>query len=145
HLRHAYQRGEPDRIDIYGVRCAGDAVHRAALHAAVELSFGLRVSEPIDAESLYARLAPLANPQKAAFLQRYFKTGPGEYGEGDRFLGITVPQLRRLARELKTAPLVALQSLLASPVHEARLLALLILVQQFERGDAKARQRIFKL
>lgn len=91
-----------------------------------------------------AALRHLADPERARALQGYFKTGEGEYGEGDRFLGLTVPTLRRLARSFQTLPLSDLRALLESEWHEARLLALLILVRQYQRGPADERSRIFR-
>jgi 3-methyladenine DNA glycosylase AlkD len=82
------------------------------------------------------------NPAKARVLQWFFKTGPGEYGEGDRFFGIVVPELRRLVPLFQDAPPATLERLLRDPVHEKRLLALLVLVRQFERGDEAARAAI---
>lgn len=64
-------------------------------------------------------LAGLADPEIAEILGRFFKTGPGEYGEGDRFLGIRVPALRRLARKYETLGLSGCRALLISPYHEA--------------------------
>lgn len=97
----------------------------------------------ITAAAIRARLRPLADARVAAASQRFFKTAPGEYGHGDRFLGIRVPVLRKIARELRAAPLPAVLALLRSPLHEARLLALFMLVDQFARGTPAARQRIF--
>lgn len=74
------------------------------------------------------------NPRIAAKSRRFFKTGKGEYGEGDKFLGIRVPVLRRLCREYRGAPLRTALELLKSPFHEARLLALLMLVDRYERS-----------
>ena len=87
-------------------------------------------------------LAALANPTDAAFLQRFFKTGPGEYGEGDLFRGIRVPVLRALVPQHADLALVDMLRLLKSKYHEDRLFALLLLVRRFERGDETARQRI---
>jgi 3-methyladenine DNA glycosylase AlkD len=86
----------------------------------------------------------LRDPAIAATSQRFFKTGPGEYGEGDRFLGIRVPQLRALAREHHSLPLGAVVEHLQSPWHEERLLALLIMVEQYRRGTDEARERIHR-
>ena len=86
----------------------------------------------------------LANPAKAVELQRFFKTGPGEYAEGDRFLGIMVPQIRRVVREFQDLSLGDVTRLLRSGFHEERLLALLILVRRFEKGDDRARQEIYR-
>lgn len=88
------------------------------------------------------RLRELSNPTTAAFLQRYFQTSPGGYGEGDIFLGIKVPPLRKLAGELSAMPLAEVDQLLCSSIHEERSLALMVLVIQYESGDAKQRQRI---
>jgi 3-methyladenine DNA glycosylase AlkD len=75
---------------------------------------------------------------------RFFRTAPGEYGAGDRFLGLTVPQVRELCRQHAELPLPRVRDLLRSRWHEARLLALL-LVHSFERGDATQRARIARL
>ena len=87
----------------------------------------------------------LARPERAKINKWFFKTGPGEYGAGDRFLGVTVPQLRTLAREYRDMPLKYVVMLLRSPWHEERLLALLILVGQYVRADARTRQEIHQL
>ncbi|HET6763600.1 MAG TPA: DNA alkylation repair protein [Longimicrobiaceae bacterium] len=89
-------------------------------------------------------LRRLADPADAEFLQRYFKTGPGEYGERDRFLGIRVPALRRLVRAHDALTLDDCAELLRSAFHEERLLALLLLVRRYERGDASVREAIYR-
>ncbi len=91
------------------------------------------------------RLRKLGNKKKAQNLQRFFKTGPGEYGEGDVFLGVQVPQSRKVAKEFQDLAITEVKKLLRSPVHEERLLALLILVRRYSKGDTVARQRIYKL
>ena len=88
-------------------------------------------------------LARAADPEKAAFYPRFFKTGPGEYAEGDVFLGVTVPEQRKLARRHKDLPLEQLGELLRSEVHEHRLTGFLILVAKFERADEAGRGRLF--
>src|SRR3982751_5412476 len=87
------------------------------------------------------RLRALADPDRAAVFRRFFQTGPGQYGEGDRFLGIQVPPLRALAKECRDLPEADVLALLRSSLHEERLLALLVLVSQYARGDAAGRQR----
>jgi 3-methyladenine DNA glycosylase AlkD len=99
----------------------------------------------VSARAIERRLRALGDPERAKHSLRFFRTGPGEYGEGDRFLGLTVPAIRTLARELKDAPLDALAGLLQSPWHEARLLALVILVAQYRRGDETRREAIYRL
>ncbi len=84
-----------------------------------------------------------ASPAKAAVLQRFFKTGKGEYGEGDVFLGVTVPEQRRLARRFSSLELPAIAELLNSRVHEERLTALLILVNRFAKAAPAERRRIY--
>lgn len=80
--------------------------------------------------------------EKAKVSQRFFKTGRGEYGEGDIFLGITVPKSRQIAKKHSSLSFKEIDQLLHSKIHEERLIALLILVQQFEREE-KRRKEIF--
>jgi 3-methyladenine DNA glycosylase AlkD len=91
-----------------------------------------------------ARLRKLANKETAKALQWFFKTGPGDYGEGDVFIGIKVPPLRALAKECETAPFDTLKALLTSKIHEERALALMILVRRFDRGSEKLREQIYR-
>jgi 3-methyladenine DNA glycosylase AlkD len=94
-------------------------------------------------DEIREKLRAVATPERAVGAQRFFKTGPGEYGEGDKFLGVTVPDLRRFTREFAQLPLRDTRTLLASEWHEERVLALLILVRQYERGDPPARDAIY--
>jgi 3-methyladenine DNA glycosylase AlkD len=73
----------------------------------------------------------MADPDKAAILQRFFKTGPGQYGEGDIFIGVMVPQSRQVAKKFSQLPLEEIRMLLYSRIHEERLVALLILVWRY--------------
>ena len=91
------------------------------------------------------RLKKLGNKEHAAVSQRFFKTGPGEYGEGDVFIGIRVPVLRKLAGEYSDLPIEDTKDLLRSPIHEERLLALLLLVRSFSKGEGPARKSIFEI
>ena len=93
--------------------------------------------------SLHQELKALANPQKAKLLQGFFKTGKGEYGEGDIFLGITVPESRNLAKKYSNFPLDDIKELLKSKFHEERLIALLILVHNYKISDEEEKGRIF--
>lgn len=97
------------------------------------------------AAQIQARLQRLGSVSEAESRRKFFKTGPGEYGAGDQFLGIRVPVLRRLARELRGLPLREAVALLASPWHEARALALLLLVDAYGRGTADDRAAIYEL
>jgi 3-methyladenine DNA glycosylase AlkD len=94
---------------------------------------------------LRREMRALSNAERAAVSRRYFKTGPGEYGEGDRFLGLTVPAQHKLARAYRDLARADVLRLLRSPIHEHRLTALLILVSQFERGTESERQEIHAL
>jgi 3-methyladenine DNA glycosylase AlkD len=85
----------------------------------------------------------LANKDQAKNLARFFKTGPGEYGEGDIFLGIKVPEQRKLVGVYKNLDHVAIQELLHSKIHEHRLTAVLILVEQFNQADEANKKSIF--
>ncbi|MEM4255084.1 MAG: DNA alkylation repair protein [Candidatus Norongarragalinales archaeon] len=89
-------------------------------------------------------LKALANARKAKTLAGFFKTGKGQYGEGDFFYGVSVPETRRIATKYsRRASLEDARALLGSRVHEERLAALLILVGKFERASAKEKKRIF--
>jgi len=90
------------------------------------------------------RLDNLADGEAAKILQRFFKTGPGEYGEGDVFIGIKVPPLRKLAAESDGASFKTVRALLKSRIHEKRTLAVMILVRWFARADEELRQRIYE-
>lgn len=85
-----------------------------------------------------------ADPKKAAFFPSFFKTGKGQYGEGDVFIGVTVPLGRSVAKRCEGMPLSEIETLLDDPVHECRFLALEILVSQYEKGDGKTRAKIFR-
>jgi 3-methyladenine DNA glycosylase AlkD len=87
----------------------------------------------------------VASRKRANVNKWFFKTGPGEYGEGDRFLGVTVPALRKLARRYQDLPPADIVTILKSPWHEERLLALLVLVRQHARGDERTRRHIHRI
>lgn len=89
------------------------------------------------------KLQSLASATVAASSVRFFKTGPGQYGEGDLFIGVRVPVLRKLVREFRDLPLQEIDVLLCSPIHEERLLAILILTQSLARCDAEHRKRVY--
>ena len=91
-------------------------------------------------EELYA----LADPADAIHLQRFFKTAPGEYGAGDKFLGLRVPALRRLVRDYKELADAHALEMLGSPWHEERLLALMLLGEGYRRGDSSRRDSIHR-
>jgi 3-methyladenine DNA glycosylase AlkD len=89
-------------------------------------------------------ISRLANLKKAAILQRFFKTGKGEYGYGDKFIGLIVPVSRELAKKHFDLSFPELKQLLRSLVHEERLIALLVLVNKFVKGNAAAQNRVYK-
>jgi len=91
------------------------------------------------------RLRQLADPAIARHSVRFFKTGRGEYGEGERFLGIRVPLLRKHIREFMDASLEDIQEILTSDFHEERLFALLLLVRKFEKGDEAQQSAVYHL
>src|SRR3989344_1903434 len=88
-------------------------------------------------------LQALATEERAKASARYFKTGPGQYGEGDIFIGVTVPDTRKIAKKYKTLQLNEISELLKSKIHEYRLTALLILVEEFNNSDEKEKQEIY--
>jgi len=89
-------------------------------------------------------LESYVNVEKRAYLPRFFKTGKGEYGEGDRFLGIVVPDTRRVARNYKDAPFEVITGLLESEWHEHRLCGLLMLVERYKKADEQGRSDIYR-
>lgn len=97
-----------------------------------------------DAARALAKLLSLGSAAAVAAAQRYVKSGPGEYAEHDRFIGVRAPQLRALARDMRGAGLEVALPLLKSGWHEARSLALLLLVQAFERADPATQKRIYE-
>lgn len=96
-------------------------------------------------DELKNRLEALSNPIKAKEQQRYFKTGQGEYGEGDHFLGIRVPVLRQMAKEYAELELDDTLQLLQSNIHEQRFVALVLLVQRFCKADSLGRSELYEL
>lgn len=92
----------------------------------------------LEAQEIYTHLSRKANPQKRDILMRFFKTERGSYGEGDQFLGVSVPDTREVAKKYLDASRETVQALLDSPWHEMRLCALLILVERFKRSKEEA-------
>ena len=90
-------------------------------------------------------LEGLANPEAAKFAQRFFKTGAGQYGEGDLFRGIRVPVLRKFSVTLDDIPLSEVIELLSSPYHEDRLLAMLLLMRRFKKSKEADQERIYTI
>jgi 3-methyladenine DNA glycosylase AlkD len=97
------------------------------------------------ARSLQKQLRKLSTPEAAAACARYFKTGPGEYGEGDVFLGLRAALMRALAKEYRDLAFDELCFLLRSAVHEDRMMALLILVLRSSKGDATSKKQIYNI
>lgn len=95
--------------------------------------------------ALRAEIKELGDPARAVHSLRFFKTGPGQYGEGDKFLGLTVPVMRGLVRKYRGLDDAVALELLESPWHEERLVALLLLVDGYERGDEARRKRIHRV
>ena len=95
--------------------------------------------------AIQQELRDSGNKTIAEHSKRFFKTGPGEYGEGDSFLGIRVPQIRDIAGKYGALPLPETQILLSSAYHEERLAALIILVNKFKKGNPDGRKAIYEL
>lgn len=92
---------------------------------------------------LREEIKKLASPEKAKASQRFFKTGPGEYGEGDQFIGLKVPEQRAIAKKYKELVFDEVVELLKSPIHEERLIALFIMIYQFNRGTDELKKRYY--
>lgn len=95
-------------------------------------------------ETVLAQLKQEAKPEDAKQALRFFKSGPGEYGEGDKFLGIRSPVLHQLVKDSKYCPLPDVERLLKSEFHEARHLALLMMVRKFSRGDETTQEAVYQ-
>jgi 3-methyladenine DNA glycosylase AlkD len=98
----------------------------------------------MSAKQVIADLKALASVGKAAELQRFFKTGPGDYAEGDLFIGVIVPQTRKVAARYKDLSLTEVAKLTASDIHEVRLCGLIILTNQFKKTrDINEKKKFF--
>jgi len=98
----------------------------------------------MNAGFIISELQSVGTPEKAGHLQKFFKTGPGQYGEGDVFIGVVVPHTRGIAKANLQTPLTEINTLLKSKFHEARLCALLILTERFKKAPEKDRKEIFE-
>jgi len=96
------------------------------------------------AAHVIAALQAQAEPARAKTYQWFFKTGPGQYGEGDIFIGVTVPKQRAIAKQFRQLPLTEIATLLRSKIHEHRLTALHILVLQFAKADASTQTKLYR-
>jgi 3-methyladenine DNA glycosylase AlkD len=92
-----------------------------------------------------AELEKHSTPSDAEFLQRFFKTGEGQYGAGDVFIGVRVPQTRQVAKQFKDISLEEIEDLLESPIHEVRLCAVIIMTLEAKRADASRRKALYEL
>ncbi len=97
------------------------------------------------ADEVEVALNQYENPDDAVFLQRFFKTGKGQYGEGDIFIGLRVPQTRKVCKSFQQLPLREIEKLLESPVHEHRLAALIIMSEQSKRGSGAQKKDLYRL
>lgn len=124
-----------------------ESPRRSGLQTAIERLSGderMKVTrDTATAREAQCRLKALSDPKRAEASLWFFKTGPGEYGEGDRFLGVAAAPLRKLAREFQEMPLEEVLKLLHSPWHEGRSLALLIMGRAYARGDETARAALY--
>lgn len=91
------------------------------------------------------KLQQLGSEKNAKVLERFFKTGPGEYGEGDVFIGVRVPDLRKLVKEYQDIALEGVMQFLKSSIHEERMFALLILVSKYSKGNETVKKKIYDL
>lgn len=101
-------------------------------------------AENAGAAAVARALREIADPKRAKNSAWFFKTGEGDYGAGDTFIGVRVPEQRKIARRFRGLDLAEVEKLLASPVHEDRFTALEILVMRYERGNEAERERVFR-
>ena|ERR1035437_6911523 len=94
-------------------------------------------------EDLQKQLRLFADVEKATLLQRFFKTGKGEYGEGDIFLGVMVPYTRKVAKKFTDLTLPEIKELLYSKIHEERLCAFILLEEKYRKADEAGRKKVF--
>eukprot|EP00831_Metopus_contortus_P003709 TRINITY_DN11367_c0_g2_i1.p2 TRINITY_DN11367_c0_g2~~TRINITY_DN11367_c0_g2_i1.p2 ORF type:complete len:240 (-),score=46.48 TRINITY_DN11367_c0_g2_i1:1048-1767(-) len=102
-------------------------------------------SHKITARMVEVAITNAGNPEKATGAQRFFKTGPGQYGEGDVFLGVNNPTVRQIAKEYREMTITEVVKLLKNKHHEIRLCALLILVEHYRKGDDPLREQILEI
>ena len=95
-------------------------------------------------DNLKTELQKSANIEKAKILQGFFKTGKGEYAEGDIFLGVTVPETRKIAKKYAELPFEDITELLKSKIHEERLTALLLIIEKYKKSDNTEKENIIK-
>jgi 3-methyladenine DNA glycosylase AlkD len=95
------------------------------------------------ARNILNDLIQVADPEKARFLQRFFKTGKGQYGEKDRMLGIAVPVVRKIAKRYRHTPLPELHLLMQTPYHEARFCVLAILTERYKKAEEEEKRMIY--
>ncbi|MEE9450663.1 MAG: DNA alkylation repair protein [Ignavibacteriaceae bacterium] len=98
----------------------------------------------MDLREFRRRIKEESNKQQAKSLQWFFKTGAGEYGEGDVFAGIKMPVQRKIAKKFKNLNYDDIRALVASKIHEERMIGLLILQCKYEKGDEKEKEKVFK-
>jgi 3-methyladenine DNA glycosylase AlkD len=109
----------------------------------MQTAAAIKCGMPPTAASIRRQLRALADPSRVPVLQRFFRAGEGEYAEGDRFIGVTVPRIRALCRECRGTSVSEIDRLLQSPVHEDRLAALLLLVDAFTQGEDERKREIY--
>lgn len=95
--------------------------------------------------SIRDALRKKGDKKRAEILQGFFKTGPGKYAEGDIFIGVVVPEIRKIVKEFRDLSLDQTEELLKSGIHEERMTALLILVDKFRKADDHVREKIFSI
>ena len=100
--------------------------------------------EPMSLDEIRKTLKGFEDQKHARELQRFFKTGRGEYGEGDIFLGTRVPVLRKIAKKYKSISLADIKKLLHSPIHEERFLSLVLLIQAYARSNERDKKKYYE-
>src|SRR5262245_55948865 len=105
----------------------------------------MRMKKSVRVQRVETEMRRRASPSRARALEWFLQTGPGGYGEGDRCLGLTMPQIRAIARDCEDLTLRDIETLLESPWHEVRILAVVVMAHRYPRSDEATKAALYRL